>query len=506
MGKESKVDTQLQRLEQHLKRENPVLSEVISGFKELDRICRKLGLFHREESHATRTAWWPLISVLGVYSSGKSTFVNHYLSCGLQATGTQAVDDKFTVICYGRDSEPRILPGVALDADPRFPLYKISRAIESVARGEGRRIDSYLQLKTCDSEKLKGKIIIDSPGFDADAQRTSTLRITDHIIGISDLVLIFFDARHPETGSMQDTLEHLVRGTIHRADSNKFLYILNQIDTAAREDNPEEVFSAWQKALAQYGMTAGRYYTIYNEEAAVPIEDEKIRSRFENKRDADLRGIYSRIEQVSVDRAYRIVGMLEQQARALKQDVVPFLRRFILSWRKRVLMIEGAILGLVLVSFLVLTIWQGYWKGLRLELPLLGTWASSTTIRNTLFILIFLFGIGAHHFIRRRVAQRLMFRSLQEIGDQNQRGNYVRALEKNCRWYRSVFRVNPAGWGKRTNRRLENVIDEANIFMQTLNDLYTNPSGDGKRIQMTEQPTSSSHEESERFAPPYGRK
>lgn len=29
------------------------------------------------------------------------------------------------------------------------------------------------------------------PGFDADSQRTSTLRLTQHIIDLSDLVLVF---------------------------------------------------------------------------------------------------------------------------------------------------------------------------------------------------------------------------------------------------------------------------------------------------------------------------
>ena len=58
--------------------------------------------------------------------------------------------------------------GVALDADPRFPFYRISHEIEEVSEGEGRRIDAYLQLKTCPSERLRGKILIDSPGFDAD--------------------------------------------------------------------------------------------------------------------------------------------------------------------------------------------------------------------------------------------------------------------------------------------------------------------------------------------------
>ena len=251
------ISQRLRDLKRRLKQENPILEHVVDSFRELDRISRRLGFFDRDESHANRTSWWPLISVLGVYSSGKSSFINHFLSYRLQATGNQAVDDKFTVICFTDEKAVRVLPGLALDADPRFPFFRMSRAIDDVHRGEGRRIDAYLQLKTCPSEALRGKILIDSPGFDADAQRNSTLRITDHIVDLSDLVLVFFDARHPESGSMHDTLEHLVRRTIARRDSNKFLYILNQIDATVPEDNIEDVFASWQRALAQSGLTAG---------------------------------------------------------------------------------------------------------------------------------------------------------------------------------------------------------------------------------------------------------
>ena len=137
MFKESKISQRLRKLEKHLNQENPILSEVVQNFRELDRISRRIGFFHREESHATSTPWWPLISVLGIYSAGKSTFINHFLRYNLQATGIQAVDDKFSVICFTRDNKERVLPGLALDADPRFPLYKVSRAIEEVAVGQG---------------------------------------------------------------------------------------------------------------------------------------------------------------------------------------------------------------------------------------------------------------------------------------------------------------------------------------------------------------------------------
>ncbi len=119
MFKVNKINQRLKKLEQHLKQENPILSEVVQNFRELDRISRRLGFLQREESHATRTPWWPLISILGIYSAGKSTFINNFLQYNLQAVGIQAVDDKFSVICFTNDNKERVLPGLALDADPR---------------------------------------------------------------------------------------------------------------------------------------------------------------------------------------------------------------------------------------------------------------------------------------------------------------------------------------------------------------------------------------------------
>ena len=77
MSKENEAHQRLRNLKRRLKEENPVLSQVVDGFRELDQISRRLGYFGKEESHATRTSWWPLISVLGIYSAGKSTFINH---------------------------------------------------------------------------------------------------------------------------------------------------------------------------------------------------------------------------------------------------------------------------------------------------------------------------------------------------------------------------------------------------------------------------------------------
>ena len=173
------IRERLAKLESHLENENPLLLDTVVRFKKLDRVAYRMGLLKTSDSYATRIPWWPLISVLGTFSAGKSSFINHFLGRELQLTGNQAVDDKFSVICYSATEESRVLPGIALDSDPRFPFYQMSDEIDKVTEGEGRRIDAYLQLKTCPSPRLNGKILIDSPGFDADSQRTSTLRITN---------------------------------------------------------------------------------------------------------------------------------------------------------------------------------------------------------------------------------------------------------------------------------------------------------------------------------------
>jgi hypothetical protein len=478
MEPESQVGPKLRDLKRRLKQENPVLEHVVDSFRELDRISRRLGLLDRNESHADRTSWWPLISVLGVYSSGKSSFINHFLGYRLQATGNQAVDDKFTVICYTDETHVRVLPGLALDADPRFPFFRVSRAIEDVVRGEGQRIDAYLQLKTCPSEKLRGKILIDSPGFDADAQRTATLRITDHIIDLSDLVLVFFDARHPESGSMHDTLEHLVRRAVGRRDSNKFVYVLNQIDTTVQDDNTEDVFASWQRALAQAGLTAGCCYSLYIPELAVPIADPAARARYESKRDTNLKAIAQRIEQVGVERAYRIAGMVEQTAHLLEKEVVPRLQRFLSDWRRLTLWLDGALFGACLALFLFLTIYGGYWDGLSLRLPFWTYLSGYAGIQAMLLVLLAGAAAYFHFAVRRWAAVRAARRMASDPNVKDLWPSYQRAFRKNSRWFRSIFRRQPAGWSRRTSHRLIKVTDDAQRYVQKLNDMYANPSGE----------------------------
>jgi hypothetical protein len=311
------------------------------------------------------------------------------------------------------------------------------------------------------------------------------LRLTNHIIDLSDLALVFFDARHPEPGAMSDTLAHLVRATKDRMDSSKFLYILNQIDTTAREDNPEEVIGAWQRALAREGLTAGRFYSIYDHEAAVPIEDEALRRRFEWKRDQDLSEIQQRIEQVSVERAYRIVGALEKRAHEIEDHYVPELRRLIARWRGKVLrwdfaglLLAGgaaAAAGVLLPPAMADTVKTGFNQ--LLDKPVL----SLVTLAILAALVLYL-----HFMARRRAADRVLREIAVQYNDDKEVERLSRAFRRNTGLWRSIFDPDPAGWNGRSRRALKRLVSNANQLVQTLNDRFTDPSGKRPTVEEVE--------------------
>jgi hypothetical protein len=277
---------------------------------------------------------------------------------------------------------------------------------------------------------------------------------------------------------MRDTLDHLVTSTINRTDSGKFLYILNQIDTSALEDNPEDVVAAWQRAIGERGLTAGRFFTIYNQEAANPIPDAALRERFEGKRDADLAEIHERMEQVEVERAYRIVGTMEKTARGFPEKVVPALQQMIARWRKRTLIGDALVVLLIGAGLVALTHRLGQWDGVRLN----AAWwdrltASPTSIYFTALIALLLF--LAIHFLMRRISAKSLKGAAERLGRQMDiRGSLGDAFLSNTKPWRSIFSRTPAGWTRRNRRRIQGILDNADRYVQELNDRFTNPSGD----------------------------
>ncbi len=473
----NRMQNRLKLLQKHLEDENPVLVSVVDRYQKLDVIAQKIGLLNEGQAYATQISWWPLVSILGTFSAGKSSFINSYLGLPVQDTGNQAVDDRFTVLTYSGDTDIRTLPGIALDGDPRFPFYQISEEIENITQGEGSRIDNYLQMKVVPSEKLKGKILIDSPGFDADEQRKETLKITDHIIDLSDLVLVLFDARHPEPGAMQDTLEHLVRGSQQRNDSSKFLFILNQIDTSAQDDNLEDIVAAWQKALVQSGLGTGRFYTNFNSELATPTENKVVWERYVNKKNKDYAEITKRMEDINIERVYRIIGSLESLSNQIEQQAVPQIQMAMQRWRKRVLITDALIFIPIIIGVIALTVVAGYWNGMSFNPPWLNDIKESKLLSIGIIIVPIILAILLHFLIRSRLVNGVA----KKLPTENSFGSVALAFRSNTRWWQSIFKKTPVGWGNNVRKKLDGVRSDIDSFVQALNDQYTSPSGGHKK-------------------------
>ncbi|WP_018866466.1 MULTISPECIES: dynamin family protein [unclassified Thioalkalivibrio] len=468
-----RVRKQLKLLSDRLAEENPVLKGVVDPFRDLDRVGYAAGLLDpAEDSYAFGISWWPMIATLGTFSAGKSTFINEYVGTTVQRSGSQAVDDKFTVISYGGSEHVQELPGLALDGDPRFPFYRVSDEIERITDGGGRTVDHFLAMKTARSERLRGRIIIDSPGFDADEQRATILQLTDHIIDLSDLVLVFFDARHPEPGAMRDTLEHLVNRVAERNDFTKLVFILNQIDTTWREDNLEEVVSAWQRAVVRQGNATGRFYCLYNESAAVEIGDPQVRERYEEKSRRDREEIHAKIQEISSSRSYRILGSLQAIAESIEMDALPALKKALEKWRRRVVQFDAGMFAVVAVLLGLIgyqsaggiapwtdgSVWQAMG-----ERPLMTGFG--------LVVLAIVLG-GIHFFNRRWLARRIA----RTLPTETAAGNWRAAFEKNTRPWQPMMGRAPLGLGRRMISRLHQLRDRAEAYIQRLNNQFVDAS------------------------------
>jgi hypothetical protein len=250
------------------------------------------------------------------------------------------------------------------------------------------------------------------------------------------------------------------------------MYILNQIDNTAREDNPEEVFAAWQRALANKGLTAGRFYRIYDKDAALPIEDPALRQRFESKRDEDMAEIRSRMERVEVERCYRLVGMLDKMARAIELDVVKGLQEAKAAWKQRVLWLDAFVFLPLAALLTYMTLTGDLAFG---DSPLAQTF-------GIVGVVAIVAGAVYLHFVFKSWCARWVGRRFDESRDDKAKGSLfaermAQAFAFNTRPIRSVLRTKPKGWNARATARLAQVREDADKFVQRLNDGFAAPSG-----------------------------
>ena len=137
------------------------------------------------------------------------------------------------------------------------------------------------------------------------------------------------------------------------------------------------------------------------------------------------------------------------------------------SWRRRVLWGDLIGFGLFFAVLITLTVKAGYWQGLSFQ-PF---WLEPGQTNPAVLFLVLaghvLALLGIHYGVRRLAAAGI-----------SPRGDLVRAFLRNTKPWRSIFARTPVGWGRFARKRLKRVLEDTDTYVQTLNDRFTNPSGE----------------------------
>ena len=436
-------------LEKHFANDNPVLLQSAKVFHELDQVEFELGLINNDETTANKKSWLPIISLISGNSSAKSRFINSYLiNTQQQAAGVQAFNQKYTVLLHNSQAHAATLPGTALDVDPRYPFYQISSQIDHLLKGEGERVNAYLELKTINSDRLKGKVFIDTPNISIEPLNPINSLLSKQSIDCADLVFVFSDV-FESTSPMQD---ELIQQIIGQQDSNKFVYLIDEPLASLNPAKTNEIISSWQRKLLALGLNTGQFIIM-------PTMQNNINPNHQ----ADFFQIDERIASVNNDRTYRVLDTLEKNIRDIENVVIPEVKKAITTWKER-----ANITSLFIVSFIaVLAVFAEIEFGVLDFLfdPIMGP--IILVILMTILIPTHLLICKLHaKFIIKKLNLRQKELHLME--------NLANLFEMNLTTTRMLFPIGePMGWNKVTKARLMQLTNQTKELVQSLNDDFS---------------------------------
>lgn len=434
---EKTVSKYLLNLEKHFASDNPVLLKAAKIFHEFDQLEYDLGLIEMDDTTASSSSWWPIVSLIGGNSTAKSKFINNYLGTDQLTSGIQTAAHKFTVLLHNNQATSVTLPGTALDVDHRYPFYQISEKMEQHQKGEGSRINAYLELKTIHSERLKGKLFVDAPNMNASQINPIDSLLTKHIIENSDLVLVFTDVFESITPLVNELIQQII---IHQ-DANKFMFIVDQPAAFMSPANSHEIIAAAQRQLFDLGINAGQFIALSSQQN-------------------DFTEIEQRMTNVAHDRSYRVLNCLERRIHDLQDVVISEVRKDLAVWKERSNMSTLIILGFV--AFLAVLI--------EVEVGLL-EFLLDPIIGPIIIVSLVAIMLPLHLMISRLQAKFIINRLIKRQKQLLITENLASFFEKNLTIGRMILPVNePVGWNKKTKARLAQLLDKAKQLVQSLND------------------------------------
>lgn len=460
----------LQSLETYLAGQNPALLQAVKIFQDLDQIEYDLGLIDTEDSTASKISWWPVITIIGSSTSGKAAFFNQYLKTDQALAVGQ---NKLTVFQHSQNDQAITLPGTALDGDPRFPFYRISDKIERIRKGEGGRINNYLELKSSSNSRLQDKILLNTPDL-TEVNDEIPLFLTRYVLDISDLLLIFIEADPVKLDATLFNLQQLFSGDDQR-NPNKIIYIVNQEPGAIDNTLAERTMTLLKEKLADTGVSAEQFIFLTNEKAPVAAAptSNSILDQIAGKQNSapqsvgnnqNLLLIEERMANVNVHRAYEILNSLEKSIREVEEMIVPEIRNGIELWKERVHFTDALIMGFFASLLVFAEINTGIILASLVD-PLVLSIALGAII---LFMLpVHIMSSKAHGKL---IINNLNLRS-KELGLIE---NLSAVFEKHLNfWMMLLPKKAPVGWNKATKANLESLLQRTKDLVQSLNDGFS---------------------------------
>ncbi len=429
------VSKHLINIEKYFSASSPILQKASKTFHKLDQLEFELGLIDNDESTVRKSSWWPTVSLIGGFSTAKSEFINRYLNSNIHSSS-----HKFSIHQHTSKSTNPTLPGSALDADHRLPFYQIGQKIEHINKGEGSKINSYLELKTVNSDKLKGKLFIDTPVLNPSQESPVLSMLTQHVLDMSDLVMVFSDLFDATAELTKNTIADIVS----QQDTNKFIFIIDHSEITLDSNKTNEIIASWQRRLAELNIHTGQIIVLSDDASSLTEIDQ-------------------RLENIESDRTYRVLNSLEKSIRDIEDIYIPEVEEQLDTWKDRTNMSTLIILGFIITLLLFGEIYMGIVQ-LLID-PIIGP----------IFLLALTAFLVPLHLIVAKVHAKFIINALQERQKKlNLTENLSGLFEQSLTFWRMILPINePVGKNKKTKLRIKALIEQTKDMVQALNDQFS---------------------------------
>ncbi|MCK5872118.1 MAG: hypothetical protein KAG26_04775 [Methylococcales bacterium] len=439
------ISKHLVNLENYFADTQPILKKAGVIFHQLDEFEYTLGLLDESESTACKSSWWPVVSLIGGASQIKNDFIEHYLGSKPNHSSAYAAHHKFTVLQYTPQSTEVTLPGVALDVDHKLPFYQISHKIEQNLKGEGGKINAHLELKTSNSDKLIGKLFIDTPPLTEDSGAVQKF-LMKHVLEISDASFIFTDVFDAEPLVIQELLDEL----IIRQDTHNLIYVVDHSDMSLDIAQSNEIINSWQQRLANLGLNTG-YYVVLSDSDDVRLDG--------------IKAIDERLENVEYHRTYRVLRMLEKSIRDVEDVIMPEVSKVLMQWKERSNATTLIVMGFIVSLMLFAEITMG---GIILNSIL-------DPIIGPIFLAVLVLFFVPLHIVVSKIHAKFLLKSLYK----RQKKlvlieNLAGLFEKSLSFTRILFSIKePFGHNRKNRKKLKGLIEQTQELVQSLNESFS---------------------------------